>query len=156
MNDETDIPKKWVGGVCIYDGKILLIHRINKKRTSHQEYFVFPGKQTEDDESIEDAVLEEFANISITVELGVLMYSKENGSGESEHYYSCSYLLGEPALVKKEEESEEESDSKQFYTPMWISLSELDELIVYPEEIKNKIIEGMEEGGEIDKIQNIV
>lgn len=144
MNDETDIPKKWVGGVCIYDGKILLIHRINKKRTSHQEYFVFPGKQTEDDESIEDAVLEEFANISITVELGDLVYSKEELGDELEYYYTCNYLLGEPALVKKEGESEEESDPSQFYTPMWISLNEIDELILYPEEIKHKIIEEME------------
>ena len=41
MNEEFQ--KKWVGGICIKDGKVLLIHRINKERLFNKEYFIARG-----------------------------------------------------------------------------------------------------------------
>lgn len=131
-----DYQKKWVGGVCIQDNKILLIHRINKERLFNQEYFVFPGRNIEDDESVEGALHEIFGECGITIETGDVFYSKEDVD-ESEYFYLCTYLLGNLLVPPATEVSSE----SQFFTPMWISLSELDELIVHPESIKELILE---------------
>lgn len=141
MNEE--IQKRWVGGVCVNDGKVLLIHRINKERVLDQEYFVFPGNMVEDDESLEDALLATFADLSITVKIGELFYSKDEDGDESEYYYTCSYLLGEPEMVPQDQDLEETS-ALQFFTPMWVSLNELEELIVYPETVKEQLLESIE------------
>ena len=142
MND--DIPKRFVGGICIKDGKILLIHRINKERLLNQEYFIFPGRTVEDDESLEDALIKEFSDFSVMVSLGNLLYSQEDEIDESEYYYLCEYVLGEPLLSETSEEKEIMEGRKQFYTPMWMSLSELDNLMIYPESLKVHLLETLE------------
>lgn len=134
-NMEDNFPKKWVGGICIQENKVLLIHRINKERLFHQEYFVFPGRTVAEDESIEKALIKEFEEISLTVTLGELLYT--HNDDEEEYYYFCSYILGELALP----EIQEGEDQKQFYTPMWIPINELDELIIYPESVKELLQE---------------
>lgn len=140
MND--DIPKKWVGGICIKNESVLLIHRINKEKDFNQEYFVFPGGQVEDDESIEDTLMREFKESSITVGIGELFYSTEEDiNEEADYYYLCDYVMGEPALSEESKESALMENGKQMYTPMWVPLRELDELIVYPETVKSRVLE---------------
>lgn len=136
-----DSPKHWVGGICIRQGSILLIYRINKERNFHQEYFVFPGGAVEDDESIEDALEREMAEASLTVKIGDLFYeSSGDNNDDKEFYYICEYITGEPQLSMKSREAETMKEGGQFYTPMWVPLRELEDLIVYPETIKNKIL----------------
>lgn len=127
---------RWAGGICIRNGKVLLIYRINKERDFNQEYFVFPGDSVLGDESIEVSVIAQFDAIGITIKLGEIFYAKEEVTDESEYYYLCEYVRGEPVKNKDQEENE-----SQFYTPMWISLEEIDDLIVYPESVKHLLIE---------------
>lgn len=142
MNDT--LPKRFVGGVCIKEGKVLLIHRINKERSLNQEYFMFPGRTVDDDESIEDALINEFKDFSVTVSLGDLLYSKEDEVDESEYYYLCKHLLGDPLLNVASEEKEIMAEGEQFYTPMWVSLSELDDIMIYPESLKTHLVDILE------------
>lgn len=130
--------KKWVGGVCIKDGAVFLIHRINKSKKPHLEYFVFPGKAVGDDESLENALTEYFRNISFNMKLGKLFYSKETSDEdeESEYYYVCEHTFGEPILTPYEEEGGE-----QYYDPVWVSLDMIENLIIYPESVKQKLLE---------------
>lgn len=140
MNE--DIPKRWVGGICIKDESVLLIYRINKEKDFNQEYFVFPGGQVEGDESIEDTLMREFKESSITARIGELFYSTEEDiNDEADYYYLCDYVLGEPSVSQQSKERELMESGNQVYTPMWVPLRELDELIVYPETVKNKVIE---------------
>lgn len=136
---DHELPKNWVGGVCIRDGKILLIHRINKERLFVHEYFVFPGKDVDEDESLEDALAASFKEISINVQLLEILYTKGEEGDEQEFYYQCKHLLGE--LPSTTVETNEKGEETQYFTPMWIGLHELDELIVYPEEVKNLLLE---------------
>ncbi len=139
MND--NLPVKWVGGICIKEGNILLIHRINKEKDFNQEFFVFPGGIVRDDESIEDALVREVDEASIKVKVGELFFTtEEDENDDADYYYQCEYLMGEPALSMKSDEADIMEDGNQMYTPMWVPLSELDDLIVYPETVKNKVL----------------
>lgn len=141
MNEETTESKSWVGGICIKDDKVLLIHRINNEVDFNKEYFVFPGKNQEGDETLEVALEKSFRDFSITIKLSDLLYSKEEDMNDKEYYYMCDYILGEPALASGSNEAKEMEEGAQIYTPMWVSLSEIDDLIVYPETVKMALLE---------------
>jgi ADP-ribose pyrophosphatase YjhB (NUDIX family) len=142
MNDDY-IQKSWVGGVCIRDGKVLLVHRINNRASHNKEYFVFPGKEVHGDETLESALINAFKDFSITVTLGDLFCSKEDTVDDLEYYYLCDYVLGEPAIAAGSIEEGEMEEGEQVYTPLWVDLSDIDELIVYPESVKNLILENI-------------
>lgn len=134
--------KRWIGGICVHENRLLLIHRINKERDFNQEYFVFPGNTVDDDSSLATTLTEEFAQMSLTITLGDLFYANEDDADESEYYYLCTYQGGEVTTSVADESNEEQ---KQFYTPQWIPLEELDDLVVYPESVKNLILEELEQ-----------
>jgi ADP-ribose pyrophosphatase YjhB (NUDIX family) len=138
-----ELEQRWVGGICIHEGNILLIHRINKERDFNQEYFVFPGNHVDDDKSLEKTLLSEFEAMSLVVDVTDLFYEKEDPLDESEYYYLCEYKGGELSIPQiKVEEGEEQL---QFYTPLWIPLKELDELVLYPESVKNLLHDELRE-----------
>lgn len=143
--DDVEIKKVWVGGVCIKDTSVLLVHRINNESDFHKEYFVFPGKEVASDETIEVALEKAFADFSITISLKDLIYSKDEDSDESEYYYTCDYVLGEPAVIAESNEAKEMEEGEQVFIPMWVELSKLEDLVVYPESLKVKILEDLEE-----------
>lgn len=143
MNEESSI-KRWVGGICIKNNQVLLVHRINNDVDFNKEYFVFPGKEVEGDESLESALKSAFEDFSITVALEDLLYSKEDESDDQEFYYLCKYLLGEPRVQIESNEAKEMEEGRQVFTPIWVEISDLDDLIVYPESVKALILEDRE------------
>lgn len=143
MNEEI-IPKMWVGGICIKDGQVLLVHRINNENQFNKEYFVFPGKEVAGDETIESALENAFKDFSMSIKRGELIYSKDDDSDEQEYYYLCKHTLGEPSVAPGSDEEKEMEEGKQVYIPMWIPLSELEDLIIYPESVKMNLIELLE------------
>lgn len=142
--DGEIITKKWVGGICIRDNSVFLVHRINKDNDFNKEYFVFPGKEVEEDENIEEALQEAFLDFSLTVKLKELIYSKEDDAEDQEFYYLCNYAFGEPAVREGSNEAEEMKEGRQVFIPTWVPLSELDNLIVYPESLKETILDYLE------------
>ena len=144
MNEDYT-QKSWVGGICIRDGKVLLVHRINNEIDFNKEYFVFPGKEVEGDESLETALHNAFKDFSVTVKLADLLYSKEDEVDDLEYYYLCDYVLGEPLVIKGSNEAEEMEGGEQLFAPIWVSLSDIDDLIVYPESVKSEILELVKE-----------
>ena len=144
MND--DIPKKWVGGVCVRDNTILLIHRVNKKSLFNQECFIFPGKIVEGDESPESAIKEELEKLAITAHLDELLYTHGEGD-ELEEYYLCTYALGEvPSTEEYGMGRDGVEEGTQSYSPVWISLDDIDDLIMYPESVKSLLLEKIVDG----------
>jgi len=141
----TDIPKRWVGGICVHNNKILLVYRIDKEKTPDQEYFVFPGKLLAGDESLETALCSAFKETSLTVKLKDLLYSKEDPTDDSEYYYTCEYILGEPSFIATSDEVALMKDGRQVFTPMWVPLEGIDNLILYPESVKVALLERLEE-----------
>jgi hypothetical protein len=134
MNEE--IQKKWVGGVCIKDDEVLLIHRVNKQQVFNPEYFIFPGEMVDESTSLASALQEEFTKLGTTVEIGDLLYEQNDGE-TTEYYYTCEYFSGETVTTTQEFE---ENGFIQKFTPTWVRLKDLDDLIVYPETLKEEII----------------
>ena len=133
---QEELEKKWVGGICINDGQVLLIHRVNKKQVFNSEYFIFPGEMVEEDQTIEQALLEEFKKVGITVAVEDLIY--EHTEDETiEYYHLCRQISGR--FEQTTREYLEEGHIQKF-TPVWVRIKDLDDLIVYPETLKDKLI----------------
>lgn len=143
MNEESTAGQGWVGGVCIKDNQVLLIHRINNEVDFNKEYFVFPGKKLQGDETLELALTKAFKDFSITIELRDLLYSKGDDVDDLEYYYICKYIFGEPALTPESDEAREMEKGMQVYTPIWVKVSEIEDLIIYPESVKIAILENL-------------
>ncbi len=137
------------GAICVYDEKILLMHRINLERPAgEQEYYVIPGGGVEEGESVVQAVARELdEETTIKVEVGDLFLKREtvanDGSERYEEYYVCKYISGEPTLRENTNEFEEMKLGVHFYKPMWVELSEIKNIMLYPVEVKEKLISEM-------------
>jgi len=134
--------KKPIRAACILlrDGEILLIHRVRGK----EEYFVFPGGGVEKGEAINEAVLRELKEeASVEADIDRLLYIHDYGSSQ-QYYYLCQYLSGEPKLsddCNEKKEMEEKEDD--FYEPVWMKISKLPKLLLYPLEIRDWLIEDL-------------
>jgi len=134
------------GGVCVFDNKILLIHRINLTKENKEEYYVIPGGGIETNEDKKDTVKREIKEeTNIEVEVGELFYEMKDknprGGDRVHYYYLCKYIKGEPKLREDSEEYFKMKEGKRFYNPMWVNISELNNLSLFPDQIKSKIIE---------------
>lgn len=133
-------------GVCIHDNKILLMHRINlAKEEGSQEYYVVPGGGVESNEDIEDAVIREMKEeTDLDVTLGELFYEVEDHepTGELIKYYAylCEYKGGEPKLREDSVEAQEMKEGIHFYKPLWVDLSEIKNIVLYPTPLKQELI----------------
>ncbi len=149
-NQATKYDRVRASGICIHDNKILLIHRINlEKWKGEQEYYVIPGGGVENGESVEDAVIREMKEeTDVDVTLGELFYELEdtNQKGGLEKYYCylCNYVSGEAQLREDSEETQEMKEGVHFYKPMWLELSEIKNIILYPIPLKEKLIKTLD------------
>lgn len=128
-------------GVVIKDGKVLLIKRENEGK----RYYVFPGGGVEEGEKVEDAVKREvWEETSIQASVEKLLYrhfySAVFKRHSEQHFYLCKYLRGEPKLgnFNEKEDMEKHND---YFEPLWVDLDKLPELLVYPLEIRDWLIE---------------
>ncbi len=115
--------------------RVLLLWRKKNGNT----YFVFPGGGKEEGETIEEAVVREaMEETSIKVKVEKYLYGLINEITES-HFYLCSYISGEPQLGNGDE-IERRSESNQ-YEPMWKDISDVADLNLLPQTIKEWFIE---------------
>lgn len=122
--------------VVIKDGKVLLIHRKNEK-----EFYVFPGGGVEEGETVEQAILRELMEeTSITVRINKILEHKIYDDRTENYAYLCDYISGEPHLAENSPEKIEMKDGVEYYNPVWIDIKDLENLTVWPEEAKRKLI----------------
>jgi len=123
--------------IIIEKNKILLIHR----KKPGKEYYVIPGGGIEKGESPEEAAIREIKEeTNLDIELGPLLWNyDENVYGEARKGYyflakkvNGNLKLGNPELKKQHKNN--------LYILKWIPISELKNILLYPEEIKIRII----------------
>jgi 8-oxo-dGTP diphosphatase len=125
--------------VVIKDEKILLMHRIS----SGKEYYVFPGGGVEDNETIEEATLREIMEeASLEIKLKKLVYHNTYDDGSEQFFYLCEYISGEPKIGDLSEEALDMAKSdKDYYNPIWFEIKKLPQLLLYPLEVRDQLIE---------------
>lgn len=121
-------------GIVIKDGKVLVMHRINKG----DEYWVFPGGGQEEGETLNQTAVREIdEETTVKVSAIKLLYHIIWDTGEENFFYLCEYESGEPHLSETSEEYEQSKGSEQVYEPMWIEIDRLSNLKLYQLEIRD-------------------
>jgi len=129
--------QKRSAGIIINDGAILLMHRVRDGK----EFYAFPGGGIEQGEEPSETVVREVKEeTGLDVVCGDLVYRTHGGLRSEQFFYVCEYQGGEAKLPIDSPENMRMKDGRQYYKPEWISLSQLEELIVYPVEIKDAVL----------------
>ena len=124
--------------IILNNGNVLLMHRINNGK----EYHVFPGGGVENGETIEQAVLREVQEeISLEVKIEKLLYHHILDDSTEQFFYFCRYVSGEPKLSDGNEARDMAESNANFYNPIWYEIKGLPQLLLYPLEIRDWLIE---------------
>jgi mutator protein MutT len=130
-------------GIVIKDGKVLVMHRINKG----DEYWVFPGGGQEEGETPDQTAVREIEEeTTVKVKADKLVYHITWDTGEENFFYLCDYVSGEPKLNEDSEEFEESKNATQLYEPMWIEIDKLSSLKLYQLEIRDLFLNDYKNG----------
>lgn len=123
--------------VVVKDGKLLMIHRFK----NGEEYWVLPGGSVKAEEVIKEAVLRELKEeTSIEAKIKEKLAEINTEEETKTVLYFCEYVSGELKLGENSEEVQR-SGPNNVYTPKWIKISELPKLLIYPDEVKDFLLE---------------
>ncbi|MFH1316236.1 MAG: NUDIX domain-containing protein [Candidatus Woesearchaeota archaeon] len=118
--------------IIIDKNKILLMRRVEDGR----EYFVFPGGTIEENETPKETAIREIkeeTNLDIEIERLLWKFEDEFHVG---YYFLAKSFKGEIELGGPEAKMH---CDENFFCPDWVKLDKLDNMKLFPEEIKNKI-----------------
>ncbi|MFO0704046.1 MAG: NUDIX domain-containing protein [Patescibacteria group bacterium] len=122
--------------IVMKDNEVLLMWQTGK------EYYVFPGGGVEENEMTEDAVIRETKEeTTLLVKIEKLLYHHHYTNDSDQFFYLCSYLSGQPKLGDANEKEDMLNDANNFYQPMWVNINKLEDLLLYPLEIRDWLIE---------------
>ncbi|MFC1780577.1 NUDIX domain-containing protein [Patescibacteria group bacterium] len=123
---------KSIRGILILNNHLLLIKRIKKGNL----YYVFPGGHLEEGESFKQACIREFKE---ETNLEIIPIKKVFVLEESQRHTSIYYLCKIRSQAGKElpkleliGEEKEKNGEKDYFEPVWMDLSELDNIILHP------------------------
>lgn len=124
--------------ILIKGDNVLLMFR----KKNGNEYFVFPGGGVEKEETVEQATLRELKEEStIEATINKLLYRHIYDNDTEQFFYLCDYIKGEPKLDEDSIENKKMLKGKEFYNPLWVKVEKLKNLLVYPLEIRDLLIE---------------
>lgn len=139
-----------VAGIIFIDGKIALMHRKDVlKRPEMPEYYTLPGGGLEEGETIEEGTKREIKEeFGIDVELVKKLYEITSEKfNQKEIFYLCKYVSGTFGTGEGPEFS---GDPKYIesgkYLPELIDIENIEKINLMPPEIKNRIIEDIQNG----------
>lgn len=139
-----------VAGIIFIDGKLALMHRKDVlKRPEMPEYYTLPGGGLEEGETLEEGTKREIKEeFGIDVELVKKLYEITSEKfNQKEIFYLCKYVSGTFGTGEGPEFS---GDPKYIesgkYLPELIDIENLEKINLMPPEIKNRIIEDMQNG----------
>jgi ADP-ribose pyrophosphatase YjhB (NUDIX family) len=123
--------------IILKDDKILFIHRIKLNK----DYYVLPGGAIEIDESPEAAAIREIkeeTNFDIIID-SLLWHFEENVNGElREGYYFLAKEFKGKLKLGGPEVKRQSKDNKYLFE--WIPLNKLNDFLMYPEGLKERIL----------------
>ena len=137
-----------VAGIIFMNGGIALMHRKGVlKRKDMQEYYTFPGGGLEEGETLEEGTIREIKEeFGIDVKVVKKLYElKSEKFNQKEYFFLCEYVSGKFGTGEGPECSNNPKyiDSGK-YIPEIIKKEEIKNILLLPPEIKEKLIEDLE------------
>ena len=116
------------GAVIIKGNAVALIKRVREEK----EYYVFPGGQIENCETIEEACIREIKeelglDVSIDRKIAEVFYNDD-----FQYYFLCNVVSGVFGTGAGEEYFPEKPKSRGIHEPVWMNINELPNLTVLP------------------------
>ncbi len=135
-------------GVVIKDDKILLIYR----EKNGKQYYTFPGGGVEGGETLEEALVRELIEeTTVVIQMNKLLYHIVYDDNTEQFFYLCKYVSGEPKLHEDSPEVQELLKVNEIFEPKWIALKELKNLLLFPLEVRDFLIEDLENNFQIQR-----
>lgn len=132
-------------GIVIKEDTVLLMWR----EQDGKQFYVFPGGAREEGETIEQAVKRELKEeTSIEVAVGRLLYHihyLDESSDSDQYFFLCSYVSGEPNLGNFNEMRDMKA-KRRFYKPLWVDVSKISKMLVYPLEVRDWFLKDIPTG----------
>ena len=134
-----------VAGIIPMQGGFALMHRTNvKKRIDIQNYYTFPGGGLEEGETEEEGTIREIKEeLGINVKVIKKLYEMNSEKfNQREIFFLCEYIDGEFGTGDGPEFSNDPNyKDTGNYIPEIISAEEIEDILLLPSEIKEKLIE---------------
>ncbi|MDL2342025.1 MAG: NUDIX domain-containing protein [Patescibacteria group bacterium] len=124
--------------IVIKDQSLLVMHR-NK---FGQQFYALVGGGIDYGENPEQALYREVAEetgLQITNPKLVIIEDAGDVYG-MQYIYTCDYVSGEPALAADSAEALIHAKGENLYTPMWLPLSDLPNVVFQPKELQATLI----------------
>ena len=139
-------------GIVIHNNQLLVIYR----KKNDALYSTFPGGTVEYCASTENCAAREiFEETSIHVKIKNLVYKVEIHSPnfiKYEYFYMAEYVSGVPNLLPNSVEAERITHNN-IYQPMWMPLEKISQIKLFPIEIRDKLLENLENGFDGNTLQ---
>ena len=136
-----------VAGIVKINDGYAFMHRKNViKRKDFQEYYAFPGGGLEEGENLEEGVIREIKEeFGINVKVIKKLYEmKSEKFNQKEYFFLCEYIDGEFGTGDGPEFN---NDPKYIesgeYLPKIIKKDDIENLLLFPPEIKEKFVEDL-------------
>lgn len=129
-------------GIILKEDKVLVMFRIKKGNG----YYVFPGGHMRKGETpVDTAVREIEEETTIKVKNMELCFEFKNyvkkNKKHVDYYFVGEWKSGIPTLSGEESRR---ADKDNYFQPMWVSIDEIPELVLYPLAAKEWVIEYLE------------
>ena len=128
--------------IILDNDKLLVIKRDNQGK----KYYALPGGGIEPGETPEQAVRREITEeTSLATEFVRQIYQHNYSDGSTQYFYLFKYVSGQPRLSESAPEIIREHNNN-FYLPIWYEVSQLNQILLYPLEVRDWIIEDRKVG----------
>ncbi len=136
--------RKTARAIVVSEDNLLLMYR-NK---FGYEYFSLIGGEIEIDESPEETAIREVSEeSSLVVDSPRLVIIENAGKMFGVQYiYLCQYVSGSPVLRPDSIEAQISQKGDNIYKPVWVKLTELDNINLLPSILKESIIKYLDSG----------
>ena len=146
--ENNKIRVRLAGIVPINDG-FAFMHRVGVQNHPIGDYYTFPGGGQEDSETLEEGTIREIKEeFGIDVEIVKKLYELDNSKqNKKEYFFLCKYIGGVFGTGTGPEFSgDEKYKDRGKYIPEIIRKDEVKNILLLPNEIRDKFIEDIKLG----------